>query len=381
MFEASSLLFIYVETPLHAGSGRGLGAIDLPVQRERVTGYPMVQGSGIKGKLRAEAYGKKDFRDLVERKRQQLVASGKPDDAETNRIAIRQAAQEMGHEATFGPPTEAAHEHAGALTVGDARLLLFPVRSLAGVFAWTTSHDALSRFARDAAAVGAELILKENAQEVDVSLPAAPAAGMALVPDNDSVTAGGKVVLEEFAYTPTAEAAVKSQITQLAKWLAENALPMGGEFDPWRDKLKANLVILPDDAFRDFTQLATEVVTRVKLKDDGSKTVQSGALWTEEALPVDTLLYAPLYATRPRGGGTHRLLNGGDVINHASASLSNKRIQLGGSETVGRGLVSLCFRPVHETTVAVQPGTAPTSKATDDDEPAAQGESEGENDG
>src|SRR5205807_8201793 len=32
---------------------------------------------------------------------------------------------------------------------GDARLLLFPVRSLNGVFAYTTSYDLLNRFKRD----------------------------------------------------------------------------------------------------------------------------------------------------------------------------------------------------------------------------------------
>mgnify|MGYP000669322062 CR=1 FL=1 len=37
MFQATNLLFIYVETPLHAGSGRGLGSVDLPIQRERIT--------------------------------------------------------------------------------------------------------------------------------------------------------------------------------------------------------------------------------------------------------------------------------------------------------------------------------------------------------
>ncbi len=53
MFEAKSMLFIYVETPLHAGTGRGLGAVDLPIQRERTTGYPIVQASSVKGRLRA----------------------------------------------------------------------------------------------------------------------------------------------------------------------------------------------------------------------------------------------------------------------------------------------------------------------------------------
>ena len=32
MFQAKKILFLYVETPLHAGTGRGLGAVDLPIQ-------------------------------------------------------------------------------------------------------------------------------------------------------------------------------------------------------------------------------------------------------------------------------------------------------------------------------------------------------------
>src|SRR5581483_12151182 len=117
MFEATALLFTYVETPLHAGTARGLGAVDLPIQRERTTDYPMIQGSSLKGRLRAEV---------------------------TARLPERV-------QAIFGPPTGNASEHAGALSVGDARILLFPVRSLAGVFAWTTSVDVLARFQRDAA--------------------------------------------------------------------------------------------------------------------------------------------------------------------------------------------------------------------------------------
>ena len=58
MFQAKKILFLYVETPLHAGTGRGLGAVDLPIQRDRTTGYPIIQASSVKGALRAEAYGK-----------------------------------------------------------------------------------------------------------------------------------------------------------------------------------------------------------------------------------------------------------------------------------------------------------------------------------
>ena len=53
-------MYLYTETPLHAGAGSGLSSIDLPIQRERATQYPIIQGSGIKGKLRATLEGNRE---------------------------------------------------------------------------------------------------------------------------------------------------------------------------------------------------------------------------------------------------------------------------------------------------------------------------------
>jgi CRISPR-associated protein Cmr4 len=262
MFEARSMLFIYVETPLHAGTGRGLGAVDLPIQRERTTGYPIIQASSLKGRLRAAS------------------------DPNLNpQVGLTKAE----HLAIFGPETGNASDHAGALSIGDARILLFPVRSLAGVFAWTTSRDALARFLREAHMVGLS---------VDWELPAEPDRNTALV-SGDALIAGGSVVLEEFSFTPD-----KSQaniIREIGQWLADNALPQTG-YDYWKQALPNKLCILPEDAFRDFVLYGTEVQTHIKLDPD-KKTVQSGALWTTESLPVDTLLYAPLMATKSRASG------------------------------------------------------------------------------
>ena len=168
MFEAARFLYLYVESPLHAGSGRGLGAVDLPIQRERVTQYPLVQASGIKGALRS----------VCERK-----------------------ADPIGLEYVFGTT-----DHAGAVSPGDARLLL----------AWTTSVDALMRFRRDALAIG---------EELPWTVPNSPGKNDALVTMDPSVEAGGKVVLEEYAFTPDRSEA--ETITKIAEWIANNALPNG----------------------------------------------------------------------------------------------------------------------------------------------------------
>ncbi len=293
MFEAKCMLFIYVETSLHAGTGRGLGAVDLPIQRERTTDYPIVQASSLKGRLRAEAKG-----NLA-------------DDE---------------WKAIFGPETGNASEHAGALSVGDARVLLFPVRSLAGVFAWTTSRDALARFLREAQMVGVS---------VNWQLPPEPGKDTALV-SGATLKAGESVVLEEFSFTPDESQAAK--VKAIGEWLADNALPQTGEYRYWREALPNKLCILPEDAFRDFVRYGTEVQTHIKLDPD-KKTVQSGALWTTESLPVDTLLYAPLMATKARGGTS---LSGGQVLQKVM-DLGLVRTQLGGDETTGQGMVALRF--------------------------------------
>ncbi len=298
MFEAASMLFIYVETPLHAGTGRGLGGIDLPIQRERTTKYPFVQASGLKGRLRAEA--------------RRMVQDG-------------QISLERFH-AIFGPEpgSEEVSEYAGALAVGDARLLLFPVRSLAGVFAWTTSSDVLARFLRDAQLVGLQ---------PGWDVPPEPAPGEALV-GGDAVLAGGKVVLEEFTFSSREEEGVRD----IGQWLADNALPQEETYRYWRETLSSRLVILPRDAFRDFTTFATEVVTRVRLETE-TKTVEEGALWTEECLPADTLLYAPLMASSSRNAVP---LDGSEVLWEVQ-QLGLTRVVLGGDETIGRGVVALRF--------------------------------------
>lgn len=304
MFEAKKMMYLYVETPLHAGSGSSLGLVDLPIQRERTTGYPLVQASGLKGCLREAAE----------------AANGRNND----KVKL-----------VFGPDTQGAAEHAGALSVGDARLLLFPVRSLMGVFAWTTSQDALSRFARDAALAGVT---------IDWTPTGPSQAGQVLVTPGNAATAQGRVVLEEFAYT----AQDSDEVKTIAEWLERQALPTSSEYNYWREALPKRLVILPENDFRDFVQFSTEVITRIRL-DDQTKTVERGALWTEEHLPTDTLLYAPLFASKPRVNNgklpsdwQQSNNKAGAVLEFVKTCVNGKRLQLGGDSTVGRGFVAVC---------------------------------------
>ena len=306
MFTKAKLLFLYTESPLHVGSGRDMGVVDLPIQRDKVTQYPIVQASSLKGKLRAEI----------------RMRQGWYDDKGNDSVDL---------EALFGKVGAGDKENwAGAVSPGDARILLFPVRSLNGVFAWTTSLDVLVRFRRD-------LALAQQA--VDWNLPQTKIdADTCWVAGGTALQSDGNVTLEEFAYLAHREAFVKN----LALWLAKHALPQTPEYEFWRKNLVNHLVILPDEDFRDFTLYGTEVNTRVKLIPE-SKTVQRGALWTEENLPADSLLYAPLVFGDSReyrsDDNAEPRFNVDAITAVFQDTFHEQRFQLGGNETVGRGYV------------------------------------------
>ncbi len=306
MYEQAAVMTLYAETPLHPGRGAAVGAVDLPVQRERHLDYPLIPGSSLKGVLRARA------REVWG------VAA-------MDRLA-----------AVFGPETDetadnAAH-HAGALALTDARLLLFPVRSLHGVFAWVTGPLALARYRRDLAAAGLA---------VAWPVPAVPEGRALVAPGATVAAADHRLTLEEFTYDADDSAAAG----QIAEDLARTLLPEGAEYAPWRERLPRQLVILPDDDFRDFLQTSTEVVARIRV-DSATGTARGGGLWYEEHIPPETVFYALALASPPRrpgGNGAGQPRTSADVL-RSLTDLRLDRLQVGGDETVGRGIVKVRVR-------------------------------------
>jgi CRISPR-associated protein Cmr4 len=279
----AKLLFVHALTPLHPGTGRGIGVIDLPVSRETATGLPYLPGSSFKGVLRDHCGEGEDCTKL------------------------------------FGPNTENASDYAGAAQFTDMRLLLLPVRSLAGPFAWVTSPFVLRRFARDCKAVGLPDVPGDVQTAKEKAVLTAVSA-LEAIPNH--------VVLEDLQLekAPTSG-------DDWAKFLAEQLFP--GD-DAWQETLKKHLCIVADDIFSFLLETATEVVARIKLQDD-TKTVQKGGLWYEELLPAETVL-SGLLAAQPVKE-TH--MEPDDVLDQVSGLLQNQTLQFGGSATIGRGLCRL----------------------------------------
>jgi len=316
MFKIAKPLFLIVETPLHAGSGSDLGIVDLPIQREKHTDYPKIEASGLKGSLREifEALEKNLPPELIK-------AFPKLNSGNYKKPGIAR---------TFGP--ENGNEHAGALGFTDARLLLFPVKSVKGVFAWITCPYVLERFRNDLNLVkGFDVSVLNDLDSIENTVPLQ--SGL-LLKDN-------KIVLEEYTF----EVKPDQKCEEICKWLSKTVLPKEQAYNFWRNKMLTDLVVLSNDDFKDFVTLSTEVIARTKI-DNKTGTVKDGGLWYEEYLPSDSILYAlalatPLLVDDKKSEDREALEIFPDaekVMTFFEKGLPSV-IQIGGNATLGKGLV------------------------------------------
>ena len=318
MFKSAKPLFLIVETSLHAGSGSDLGIVDLPIQREKHTSYPKIEGSGIKGAIREVFSTQPDLKTL--QKDWNITSVDEPD----YKGAIDLA---------FGPDTaNQSNLHAGALGFTDARLLLFPVKSVSEVFGWITCPAVLERFKHD-------LSICEPSIAFDFSLPEenrVPTSSNLIVQDD-------KIVLEEYTF----EVQKTEACQNLANWISENCMPSEDVYDYWQKKIKKSLVVLSNEDFRDFVDLSTEVIARIRINQK-TGIVQKGALWYEEYLPSDSILYSlalttPIFREDDNEKGIFKSKHQDEeeskrVMRFFEDGLPSI-IQLGGNATIGKGIV------------------------------------------
>ena len=294
------MIFLYTETSLHVGSGTSVGILDLPIQREKYTDFPIIQASGLKGAIR------------------EWFESKFKDDTDKRKIEL-----------TFGPDKIGSEEdaYASAVTFTDAHILLFPVRSLKGIFAYCTSPTVLERFRR-------YVQIAESTINWDV--PAIPNDRTVLgVQENCDLADDDQVLLEEYAFKFMPE----QNVSEIASWLSQQAFPNGDEYKFWREKVKKSLLVLPDNAFRDFIKFSTEVQARIKIKNE-TRTVEKGALFYEESLLPDSLLYSLILVHDPMKDDRIELSDDEAVLKFLSA-INSKRLQLGGGATIGKGIVNV----------------------------------------
>ena len=277
-------------TPLHVGCGQAVGVVDLPVIRERSTGYPFIPGSGIRGSLRDVSNSK---------------------NKNTTKIL-------------FGPENDSLDDekYAGCVAIHDARLLFYPARADKEVFLWITCPAVLHRFNRDIKAF--DISSKDKFD----------ATGANAIDDEHffGSEALGNIHLEEF------------YLKYKTNNAAANLHTFAGQFSDHLDGSPTRVVLVSDHNFFHFVNYATMLIQHNTLTS--AKTVKDGALFSIESVPPETIFYGMISSTRERKDYT----NGKSKSEVATAfksqifgEKSSVCVHLGGKESIGHGLTKLTW--------------------------------------
>jgi len=290
MSSKGSPFIIKVITPLHAGSGQDLGIVDLPIQRERHTSFPKIEASGLKGSIRDI------FRRTLD-----------PNEGKNMDLL-------------FGPETSG--DFAGAIGFIDARLLLFPVKSVKGTYALITCPQALNQLF---------VSLHIVKHDFDIKINLVPET-LCRVAEESQVALNDKVILEEYCFD-VEDIKIDKDLIKLLEHYTEI------------DDLGQKLVILSDDDFKEFVNLSTEVITRTKIKIE-TGTVTDGALFTEEYLPSESVLYSlaipsSIFAPKENKESFVGEKHDTDAIMDYWQENMPQYMQIGGNATIGKGIVEI----------------------------------------
>lgn len=272
-------------TALHVGTGQGVGIVDLPIARSKATNLPIVPGSAIKGVFRDELKSQ----DIIQ-------------DSDVNTL--------------FGKSENA--DHAGAVAFGDANLLILPIRSFAGTVAFATCPYILRQYGRD---------IKENLVFPTIE------ENKAYVVESSALLLGDKIALEDLGISAETVQEIKDIADKITQALYPDSTPNA---DEWRKQFNQRFVILPDNIFSFLVDTATEIRTRICIERE-TKMVKEGALWTEENLPAEAVLWGVLGISQSRDNKNKK--DAKELANLLPKDEVN--IQIGGKHTIGRGFCRL----------------------------------------
>lgn len=286
-------------TPLHVGSGKGVGFIDMPIMREKVTNWPMVPGSAVKGVMRDYFNQKKEAeKEESERKKWDELIN-----------------------ALFGKlEDDSSDANSGSLVLTDARIVCLPVRSLYGTFAYVTSPFVLERLRRDMAATGSTgLPSTPNPSEREIYLT------------GSKLYVEGKVFLEDLDFTAKPDTAAES-------WAEKFAGLLFPQDNTWQQIFKDRFAVISDDCFNFLSMTGTEVAAHIKIDDD-KKMVSKHALWYEEALPAEAILAGIAWCDKIFGKYS---VTEKDISDRLCPT-EGLNLQIGGKATVGKGRARCLF--------------------------------------
>lgn len=298
MYDDSAMIMtLNTLTSTHPGSGTELSFVDMPIQREGHTGYPKIEASTLKGCVRYS-----------------ISQNHKNEMDKINRL--------------FGMPDKG--DFASAVSITDARILFFPVKSVIGVFGWITCPMAVERFFQDYRLATGKCFMEK--------LP----AGEWLVPKEcklvQDIDKKPSIMLEGYSYKVEKNEDFECFLKKISRLLSEDSLT--------KKRIENHAVLVSNDDFASFVKHSTEVSTRIKINPE-TGTVDGKALFSEEFLPPECVFYSLVFFTQSHfpqedtsGMGS---VDKSQVKSEFLELFSELIIQIGADSTLGKGLVQVKF--------------------------------------
>ena len=301
-----NVLTLFTRTPLHVGAGSSVGAIDQPVIRERHTRFPVIPGSSLKGVLR----------DMVQEDKGENEASWL-----------------FGWD-KYGSDNTKVTTLPGIFSIGEGKLLAFPVRSAKGCFAWITCPTILSRLKRDMRADFAipefPLEDKQRAMKCVVGEKSA----ITFREPKPEKTVSVSTIFEEYQFEIIENQKIDTRLIELLKKICKD--------DVWSNEIENKLTVISDDFFSYFAENACEVAQHVSIDDATGVNINSN-FFNQENVPSEALFYSVITELLKEvhiENSEYKLE--GDAFNvlENTLKMNNNLIQVGADETSGLGWCS-----------------------------------------
>jgi len=281
------LMYLVALTPIHAGVGRIEGAyVDLPVQRDEF-GFPSIWATSLKGAFKSNLYAR----------------------------GIKWVSEVLGSE-----PGEGAETRPSLVSFLDARLLVIPAKSLEGIWLYISSPHTLRIINSLREALGYEP-LHEAESYYDLK--------EARVSSDEFYVTGRKLVVNEIDVEADYDKGLSELLGKLLGPSLEELKKIG---------VKPSLLLVPDRLAPDLVKKSLLIQYRVCLERD-TKRVKN--LWSEEYVPQFTVFASGVLFKEPLEK-TAGLSSAEDVKNKLVKE-SPSAIQLGGKETVGKGIMKVVW--------------------------------------
>lgn len=326
LYKYGLLIIATTVTPAHAGSGRGYGVVDLPIQRDSM-GYPIIWASSFKGALKTQL-----LRVMDKTKVEALLGS------------------EPGGEITFP----------GIANILDLIPLAVPVPSAEEGVVFITTPYLLSRVKSYIDIVSNVLEKLDHYREnqelskalksfidilferiVEATREHSDTAVFSINSDRDVTIITYKFKAKGLNIDPSICEALDNELS--------NMHPLYNAF-----KFTRHLLVIRDGIGRSIIESGIQRVYRIAVDRD-TKTVKEGALWSEEYLPQATLLISVLTvsdldvlnkAIRSRKDIEKRIKNAYISIESIEklckdilSKVKDVHLFIGGKETIGRGII------------------------------------------